>query len=309
MEVFLISNRIRKLYQRADRMSGNRINLMRDAVRTFTITRANQAAAGLAYYAIFSLFPLLLVLISAGSFFLSSEQAYFKVSQLIQQSIPDSSPWISENLHHILEQRGTIGIIGLITLVWAASGGFISLAYNINLAWLEAPQRNFFQGRLVAFEMIASLSGLFFLSFILDWIFNLLRVFDMPFASFMQLNFWRWFSVVFSWLTIFLLFFALYYWVPTVNVEGHAAFWAALLSSVAWELSTALFSMYLHSGFGGRYQMLYGSIGALVAFLFLVYILATITLFGAHLAAAIDRKMKLNLTATNDQTATEDLKG
>lgn len=305
----MISNRIRHLYQRADRMSGNRINILRDAVRTFTITRANQAAAGLAYYVIFSLFPLLLVLISAGSFFLNSAQVYSKVSQLLQQSIPDSSTWINQNLQHILQQRGAVGVIGLITLIWAASGGFISLAYNINLAWLEAPQRNFFQGRLIAFEMIASLSGLFFLSLILDSLFNLLHLFDIPFASFMQLNFWRWFSSIFSWLTIFLLFFALYYWVPTVNVKGRAAFWAALTSSVAWEFATALFSLYLHSGFGGRYELLYGSVGALVAFLFLVYMLATVTLFGAHLAAAIDRKMKLNRTAADAGTATEDSMG
>ena len=304
----MISNRIRKLYQRADRISGNRFNILRDAVKTFTVTRANQAAASLAYYVIFSLFPLLLVLISAGSFFLNSEQVYLKVTQLLQQSIPDSYPWITENLHQVLEQRGTVGIIGLITLMWAASGGFTSLAYNINLAWLEAPQRNFFQSRLVALEMIGGLSGLLILSIILDWMFNLLHVFEIPLATVMQVDFWRWFSSIFSWLTIFLLFFALYYWVPTVNVKGSAAFWPALFASVAWEFSTALFSIYLHSRFG-RYELLYGSVGTLVAFLFLIYILATVTLFGAHLASAMDRKLKLNQTAGNGTMATEDTKG
>jgi membrane protein len=177
----LISQRIRQLYQRADRISGNRLNILKDAVKTFTVTRANQAAASLAYYVIFSFFPLLLVLISAGSFFLNSQEVYTKVSELIQQAIPNSSLWINENLQQILEQRGTVGIIGLITLLWAASGGFINLAYNINLAWLEAPQRNFFQGRLVAFEMIGGLSGLFFLSLILDGLFNLLHIFDIQY--------------------------------------------------------------------------------------------------------------------------------
>ncbi len=86
----MISERVRKLYQRADRISGNRLNILRDAIKTFTVTRANQAAASLAYYIIFSLFPLLLVLISAGGFFLDSQQVYLKVSHLIQQNIPDS---------------------------------------------------------------------------------------------------------------------------------------------------------------------------------------------------------------------------
>lgn len=303
----MISSRISRVYQRANQMSGNRLNIIRDAVQTFTITRANQAAASLAYYVIFSLFPLLLVLISAGSFFLNSNQVYLRVSKLIDQSIPDSAQWIDQNLNQILQQRGTVGIIGLITLIWAASGGFISLAYNINLAWLEAPQRNFFQGRLIGFEMIAGISGLFFLSLIFDWMLSLLRLFHIPIATSLGLNFWSWLWSFLAWLTIFVLFFALYYWVPTVSVKGSAAFWGALTASAAWDLSTSLFSLYLRSGFN-RYEIVYGSIGTLVAFLFLIYILATVTLFGAHLTAAFDRKLKLD-QATSNAALTEDIKG
>jgi membrane protein len=302
----LISDRVRKIYQRADHISGNRLNILRDAIQTFTVTRANQAAASLAYYIIFSLFPLLLVLISAGGFFLDSQQVYLKVSQIVQESIPASYQWIDDNLRQILEQRNAVGFIGLITLMWAASGGFINLAYNINLAWLDAPQRNFFQGRLLGLEMIASLSGLFFLSLILDWVVNLLHIFNVPIASFLGVSFWWWFWRIVSWLTIFMLFFALYYWVPTVNVKGSAAFWGALTASAAWNVSTALFSFYLRSGYG-RYELIYGSVGALVAFLFLIYILSTVALFGAHLTSAMDRKLKLN--KSTEATDSEDVMG
>lgn len=304
----MISNRIKELYQRADRISGNRLNILKDAFETFNVTRAGQASASLAYYVIFSLFPLLLVLISAGGFFLDSEQVYLKVTQLVRQNIPATSyGWILENLRHFLEQRGTIGIIGLATLLWAASGGFISLAYNINLAWLEAPQRNFFQRRLIGLQMIAGLSVLFFLSLILDSIINILHILNMPFTSFLDLGVWKWFSNFLSWLVMLLLFFVLYYWVPTVNVSGKAAFWGALTASIAWKIATALFSWYVRSGFN-RYELIYGSIGALVAFLFLIYILATVTLFGAHLTSAIDRKMKLDQTA-GVTASPEDMKG
>lgn len=303
----MISNRIRDLYQRADRISGNRLNILKDAINTFTVTRANQAAASLAYYLIFSLFPLLLVLVSAGSFFLDSEQVYLKISQLVQQNIPASYEWIDENLRHILEQRGAVGIIGLATLIWAASGGFMSLAYNINLAWLEAPQRNFFQRRLIGLQMIAGLSGLFILSLLVDSIINVLHILNLPFGSFLDLAIWKWISNLFSWLVIFLLFYVLYALVPTVNVRASAVLWGALISSVAWKIATALFSLYVRSGLG-RYELIYGSVGALVAFLFLVYILATIALFGAHLTSAIDRKLKLDQTA-GDEMSSEDMKG
>jgi membrane protein len=303
----LISNRVREFYQRADRISGNRLTVLKDAIETFTVTRANQAAAGLAYYVIFSLFPLLLVLISAGSYFVSTDQVYQKLLSVVQTSIPGSYTWIDENLSHVLEARGAVGIIGLITLVWAASGGFINLAYNINLAWLEAPNRNFLQGRLLALEMIAGISGLFFLSLILDWIIHLLPFFNMPVESFSSLYIWSLFSTIFSWLTILLLFFALYYWVPTVNVKTRAAIWGALTASIIWKIGTVLFSWYLRSGFG-RYELIYGSVGTIVAFLFLIYILATVTLFGAHLTAALDRKAKL-MQKTGTITSSEDIKG
>jgi membrane protein len=304
----LISNRIKDLYQRADRISGNRLNIFKDAIETFIVTRAGQASASLAYYVIFSLFPLLSVLVAAGGFFLDSEEVYLKVTQLVRQNFPTTSyEWIVENLRNILEQRGAIGLIGLATLLWAASGGFISLAYNINLAWLEAPQRNFFQRRLIGLQMIAGLSGLFLLSLIFDSIVNILHILNLPFTSFLDLGIWKWLSNLFSWAVIFLLFFILYYWVPTVNVTGKAAFWGALTASLSWKIATALFSLYVRSGFG-RYELIYGSVGALVAFLFLIYILATVTLFGAHLTSAIDRKFKLDHTA-GAATSSEDIMG
>jgi membrane protein len=304
----LISNRVRELYQRADRSSGNRLEIVKDAIRTFIITRASQASASIAYYVIFSLFPLLLVLISAGSFFLDSEQVYLKATQLIQQAIPATSyDWIVQNLHHVLEQRGPVGIIGLLTLLWAASGGFICLAYNINLAWLEAPQRNFFQGRLIGLQMIAALGGFFFLTLILDTIIGLLHLINLPFISVLPVDAWKWFYGIFSWGVIFLLFFMLYDLVPTVNVPGRAAFWGALTASLAWKLATALFSWYVRSGFS-RYELVYGSVGTLVAFMFLIYILATVTLFGAHLTSAIDRRIKLHHTV-GLETSPEDIKG
>ena len=272
------------------------------------ITRASQASASLAYYVIFSLFPLLLLLISAGSFFLDSEQVYLKITQLVQQSFPATSyDWIVENIHQVLRQRGAVGLISLLTLIWAASGGFISLAYNINLAWLEAPQRNFFQGRLIGLQMIAGISGLFFLSLIIDTILGLLRILNLPFTSLLNLEFWKFFSGIFSGVVMFLLFFVLYNWVPTVNVTGKAAFWGALTAAIAWKIATTLFAWYVRSGFN-QYEMVYGSVGALIAFLFLVYILASVTLFGAHLTSAIDRRTKLHHTA-GMATSSEDMKG
>jgi membrane protein len=86
---------------------------------------------------------------------------------------------------------------------------------------------------------------------------------------------------------IFLVFLTLYRWIPTLRVGWRSTFWGALLASLAWKAVTAGFSWYLGSSFG-QYQLVYGSLGAIVAFLFLIYIISMITLFGAHLSAAIE---------------------
>ena len=283
----MISKQLKKWYRDVNQFSGGRLDIFKNALETFSDTRASQAAASLAYYAFFSLFPLLLVLISGGSYFLNSQQVYQSVTQFVQQAIPVSNQMITENLRQVLAVRGTVGLIGLLTLLWSASGVFTNLAYNINLAWPGAPRRNFLEKRLVGLGIIAGLGGLLILSLSLDWVTNLIPFLSIASASSSTLSLWRLFSSLGSWLTIFLLFLALYRWVPTEKVYWSATFWGALTASIAWKAATAGFSWYLRSGLG-RYQLVYGSLGAIVALLFLIFIVSMITLFGAHLCAAID---------------------
>ena len=285
----MISKQIKKLYQKANRISGGRLDILKSALDSFSRTRAPQAAASLAYYAIFSLFPLLLVLVAGGSYILNSEQVYQSVTQWIQNSLPVSPQLINENLRQVLDARGAVGIIGLLTLLWSASGFFTNLAYNINLAWQDASRRNFLEKRLVGLGMIAGLSGLLVLSLSLDWLTNLVPSLNGDNGSFLTPGLWRLFSDFASWLTIFLLFLALYRWVPNTEVHWSATFWGALITSIAWKVATAGFTWYIGSRLG-RYSLVYGSLGAIVALLFLIFIVSMITLFGAHLSAAIDRR-------------------
>jgi len=222
---------IKELYQNINHLSGDRLDILRNALDSFSETRAAESAASLAYYAMFSLFPLLLLFIAAGSYFLDSAQMYETVTQLAQQAIPISTRIINENLREVLEERETVGIIGLVTLLWSASGVFTNLAYNINLAWPRARRYSFLQRRLMGVRMIAGLSGLLILAIILDWLSKLLSFLHITNVSFYDLGLWRLFSGVGSWLTVFLLFFALYRWVPTIYVRWRSGFWAALFAS------------------------------------------------------------------------------
>ena len=278
---------INEWYQSVNQISGGRLNIFKHALKTFSVTNASQAAAALAYYAIFSLFPLLLLSIVGGSYFISTQQIYANVTQLVHRVIPVSTQLIDENLREVLEARSAVGILSLLTLLWAASGVFTNLAYNINLAWPRASRRNFLENRLVGLGMIGGMSILLILSVALDWIIKLTPFLNDWIASSSTEKLWRLISDLGTWLMIFFLFLALYRWIPTSRVRWNATIWGALTASLGWKAATAGFAWYLQSGLG-RYQVVYGSLGAIVALLFLIFVVAIITLFGAHLSAAID---------------------
>jgi membrane protein len=278
---------IKGFYENINQLSGNRFSILETAIRTFTEKQAGQASAGLAYYTFFSIFPLMLAFIAGGSYFLDSHQVFTTVTQFIQQALPISRQVINENLEEILQARGAAGIVSLLILLWSASGMFTNLAYNINLAWPRAARRNFLQSRLVGLWMIVGLIGLIALSLILSWVTARLPFINLDNGSPANLLVLQIISALGSWLMIFLVFFTLYRWIPRLRVRWRPTFWAALIASLAWKAVTAGFSWYMGSSFG-QYQLVYGSLGAIVAFLFLIYIISWITLFGAHLSAAIE---------------------
>src|SRR6266540_7409718 len=174
---------LKEFYKNINQLSGNRFSILEHAIKSFTEKQAAQASAGLAYYSIFSIFPLLLVFIAAGSYFIDTNQVFNVVTQFIQQALPVSRQIINENLQQILKARGTAGIISILTLLWSASGMFTSLAYNINLAWPRASRRNFLQSRLIGLWMILGLISLIVLSLILSWITNRLPFMHITNAS------------------------------------------------------------------------------------------------------------------------------
>jgi len=289
---------LREWYQSANQKSGGRLDILKNALGTFSDTRAPQAAASLAYYAFFSLFPLLLVLIAAGSYFLDSQQVFQDVTRFMQAVIPVSTQVIEENLQEVLDARGTVGIVGLLTLLWSALGVFTNLEDNITLAWKAAPRRNYLEKRLVGLGMIATLGGLLILSLSLDWINNLIPFLNLPSVFSPALSQWRLASSLASWLMIFILFLALYRWVPNTKVHRNASLFGALVASVAWKIATSGFGWYMNSGLS-RYSLIYGSLGTIVALLFLIFLLSVIALFGAHLCAAIDRWLKERKSGRN----------
>jgi membrane protein len=276
-------------YSAGDALTGGALSTLRRALRSFAHARASEAAASVAYYALFSLFPLMLVLLALGSVFLESKQSYQETIQLMHGAIPVSRELIERNVQQVLERRKQIGAVSLAGLLWSGLGAFTTLARNINRAWTEADQRGFLSRRLVALGMVGVLVAPLLFSLLSTAALEILPGLNLPLwntTSASEALLWRFLSSLVPWAFSFLMFLALYRWVPNTSVTWSAAFWGALVASVLWEAAKRGFTWYLGTGLA-KYQLVYGSLGAVVALMFWIYLSAWVALFGAHLGAAV----------------------
>jgi membrane protein len=279
-----------------DKHSGGIFSILRLAIKRFIEVRGPEAAASIAYYAIFSLFPLILLFVSITGFLLVSEQTQAQVLALITQAVPISNNFVRDNLRQILEARNTGGIIGLVALLWAASGVFLAVARNINRAWPRAHLRNIVQGRLVAMAIIAGMGILLLLSLAASTLFKLLPEFNIPIRGSISIYdtfLWQLLTNLIPWLVSTFVFYALYRWIPNTLVKGWEAFWGALVATVLWQGTTELFTWFLRSNLA-NYQILYGSLGTILALLTWIYLTGMITLFGAHISSAVAQMHRLH---------------
>ncbi len=82
------------------------------------------------------------------------------------------------------------------------------------------------------------------------------------------------------------MFFLLFLWAPNTKVPWRAALVGAMVAGLGWDLASAGFTWYLTSGIA-TYELVYGSLGAIVALMLWFYIISLVILYGAHLGGAI----------------------
>lgn len=271
----------------------NIITILQETLRTFQHTHASQAAASIAYYALFSLFPLVLVLVVGGSFFLQRAVVQEQLITWIGEIVPGSVDLINQNIKQVLNLRGTFGFLAVVTLLWSASGVFNTIVQNINRAFPEARRRSYVGNRIMALLMVGGLIGLSFIALVMKTLVRLLpeHIPLLGITGWQTSSLWSWFVVVLPVLLNFLIYWVLYWWIPTAAVGGRASALAALATTFIQRIFSLGFSWYLSSGLE-RYELVYGSLSSIVVLLFYIYLTSWITLWGAHLTAAISRQQK-----------------
>jgi membrane protein len=262
------------------------------AVRGYFGARAPDAAGSIGFYAVFSLFPMLLILVAVGSSILARFFSEEQILDAIVGLIPISREFVGGQVPAVLAASGAVSAIGLIGLLWSATSVFTILVGGLNRAWPGAAPRNVLKARLIALMLLGGLVGLALLFLVI----KALPAVESDWAWLAQLTagvsrFVRAASravllgVIFGTLTL------LYRCVPSAYVRWIEAGVGAAVATVTFAAATSAFAWYLESGYA-RYNLVYGSVGALLALLTWVYILGAVVLFGAHLGAALARETR-----------------
>ena len=287
-----IKQSLQKAYFKVDEITGGVPEILRIAVKRFGEERGPEAAASLAYYAFFSIFPMILVIIVIGSFFVDRNVVQNQLLTLLQGVVPGAKDLVIGNIERVLQLRGAVTFLAFISLIWSATSVFNILAKNINRAFPKAIVPDFFKGRLMGFFMLLVLGLLVLLSVGITTGVGLIPAIKIPIAgkSLHETLLWQIGSFLLPIGFNTLMFWAMYYWVPSVNVSKKASLIGALVIGVTWEMINNAFTWYLSSGLD-QYRLVYGSVGTVVALLFWVYLTGTIAVLGAHITASIQAAM------------------
>jgi len=285
-----IESKLRNIYHWLNKRTFGAVRILRIAIIKFGDSNSTQASAGMAYYAFFSLFPLLLFMIVGASYILEIQSAYDYVMENVFRLLPTAQNLIDANLQQVLQSRGAVGVLGLVGFLWSGSSFFSILARNINQANPNSHRRNFFEDRAVAFGLIGLLTVLLGLSILSNTITSFLPKLDLFFwqgTPIEETVIWRYIIKLIPFAVTLLLLICLYRYVPKHKIRWRGVLIGATISSAGWQLVTKLFSWVLANGLV-KYELVYGSLSTVVALMFWIYLISSITLFGAHLSAVID---------------------
>jgi membrane protein len=251
--------------------------------------RCPQIAAAISYHVLFALVPLFTFLGTILGLVLQDEERQQQLTDWLVAQFPLSSAAgvdISRILADIPTPVSVIGLVSVLALLWSASGMTAAVRVGVTAAIDGAFRRPYFHSKLVDVLLVLSVASLFIVSFALSIVVNAAERWSDTLAhSLGEVGLARGsiLGYVLPTVIVFGVLLLLYRLVPRRKLPFRALWIGALFAAVASEVIKVGFSYYLSTI--ARYDLLYGSLGSVFAFLLVVYLQASALLFGAELAA------------------------
>lgn len=259
------------------------------ALRGFSAHRGLFLAAGLSFYFLICLIPLLMLVVSVVGFVLTSEAATQAVLNQLGQLVPVYKRELHELLGRIIDTRKLSGLLGSVILVLFSTQLFAALRMVMNDVFGIKRGRGFLRGMLSDVLMVLVMGALFLASIVITDVFFWARSF--VFAPVQVPRQWiRWMFIAMALGFNVALFFVSYRYFPTRRVHTGAALAGAALAATLWETAKQLFRWYIVSF--GVYDQIYGPLGVLVALSMFAYYTGIVVILGAEYAAALEARWR-----------------
>jgi membrane protein len=275
-----------------------RIFVVELAVRTakeLSEDDVSHMAAGVAYYALFSIFPLLLGLIAVMGFFLEPDQVEARVQDMTSGFLPGSEQLVADNISAVIGFRGALGVFSLLGLLWSGSAMFGALNRAINRAWDIHTDRPIYINKPRQLLMAMSVGALFTISLSSAAVVRTsedLERLDIPVLSLFAHTAGQIALQVISLSLMIVIFLMIYKFMPNTKTYWKYVWPGAITGALLFELAKNLFIVYL--GRWASYQNVYGSIAPVIVLLLWAYVSSLILLLGAEISSEYER-LKHNL--------------
>ena len=258
--------------------------------RMYSHDHCGTYAAAIAYYAIFSLLPLLLVTVSLFGLFVNRQD----IVDFVFEQIPlEQTASVQQNVEDAVGGAQNISVaglsFGLLLLFWSSSGMFGAVRKGLNASSRRGRGQSYFHGKLIDFALIFASGVLILLSIGLTALIQVAvqRAGDLGWTS-IQTS--PGVSVAYYGapaIASFTLFVMLYRFVPTSRPSWKEANAGAACATVLFELAKNLAAILIGNAPFSRNSALYASFGTALAFLFWMFVNASILLLGAEFARAL----------------------
>jgi membrane protein len=274
-------------------------SLLKSTWAEWSEDRALRFSAALAYYAVFSLAPLLIIAVSLAGFFFGEKAARGEILQQLSNLVGPSAAVEIQSLivASANKPKSTLAaVIGIVTLLIGASGVFAQLKDALNTIWgvriqPGAALRQFLRDYLLSLGMILAVGFLLIISLLITTTVKLLRQSVIGFESISGLA--TPVTELFSFALMTLLFAVIYKVLPDVKLRWKDVRVGAFVTGLLFAIGKYLIALYLASS---GISSSFGAAGALILVLTWIYYSTVIFFFGAEFTKVYSRECGASVT-------------
>jgi len=253
-------------------------------------TDGEQRAASFAYYALFALFPLILVFVTIGSLFVDEAKAANAIVDYVSTYMPvgpDGQNLVNITIRGIIKARKGVGILAGVAVLWSALGFFHALVRGVNKAWgtLEYP---WYKMPIKSLNILAIVASALLFGILAPAIVDSIEEFmwkqGLSFGWGMISEAFRFARLMLPTAVLLYGFTMFYKFAPRGRRPLSDVWIASIIVTILLQVVRNLLVLYL-SHFT-NFNRVYGTLGGVVALLLWIYLSGTIIIFGGCLCAA-----------------------